>query len=350
MEQSLSRILVEVAVKTALKNIKDNSERGIRNIVDMALQCTEGRFQRKFFSTAQTMLQNENSAYYELVRDTVTHTDTRRILTFGMNLGYNACTIGAQQIRENEAKLHCNIPWTVLLRVDTRCMEDTEQNYHKIIQEGETLGIYAWMLFAADHAQALLSLAKAHPDSAFCIFCEAEDCTDAFLDEAAALYNIMLVVRYAENTAALCRELRKRALLYSVWYLYGPDDTAALQNGDLFDAMQQLTPVFAVFISQRDCPEAVQNLAHRSVQCARNAQTIRTILWEMRGDNRLIDTIISDDACSVYFDEKGDLFDQNRPIKSPPNNLFQDSLTNIFRSAYPKAAAEKRPSVPKHAK
>ena len=102
MEQNISRILVEMAVKTALKNIKDSPERGIRNLLDMALQCTEGKFQHEFFSTAQSMLQNENSAYYELVRDIVMHTDTNRLFTFGMNLGYNACTVGAQRIRENE--------------------------------------------------------------------------------------------------------------------------------------------------------------------------------------------------------------------------------------------------------
>lgn len=105
MEQSVSRVLVEMAVKTALKNIHDSPERGIRNLVDMALQCAEGRFQHSFFATAQTMLQNEDSAYYELVRDTVAHTDPGRLYTFGMNLGYNACTVGARHIRENEKKL-----------------------------------------------------------------------------------------------------------------------------------------------------------------------------------------------------------------------------------------------------
>lgn len=75
----MSRLLVETVVKKSLKGIKDSPERGIRNLVDMALQFSEGRFQKNFFTMAQIMLQNENSAYYDLVRETVTHTDTDRL-------------------------------------------------------------------------------------------------------------------------------------------------------------------------------------------------------------------------------------------------------------------------------
>ena len=63
MEQTMSRLLIETVVKRALEDIKESPERGIRNLIDMALQFSEGRFQREFFTSAQAMLQNENSAY-----------------------------------------------------------------------------------------------------------------------------------------------------------------------------------------------------------------------------------------------------------------------------------------------
>ena len=94
MEKSMSRMLVETVVKKALKSIKESPERGIRNLVDMALQFSEGRFQINFFTVTQTMFQNENSAYYGLVRNVVAYTDSDRLFTFGMNLGYNSCTEG----------------------------------------------------------------------------------------------------------------------------------------------------------------------------------------------------------------------------------------------------------------
>ena len=78
MENSMSRILIETTVRQTVKGIKENPKRSIRNLVDMALQLSAGRFQQRFFATAQKMLQND--------------------------LGYNGCTIGTRLILENEKK------------------------------------------------------------------------------------------------------------------------------------------------------------------------------------------------------------------------------------------------------
>lgn len=48
MEKSTSRIIIETIVKKALRDIKDSPERSIRNLVDMALHFSDGRFQRNF--------------------------------------------------------------------------------------------------------------------------------------------------------------------------------------------------------------------------------------------------------------------------------------------------------------
>lgn len=56
MENSLSRILIETTVRQTLKGLQENPKRSIRNVVDMALQFSEGRFQSRFFETAQELL------------------------------------------------------------------------------------------------------------------------------------------------------------------------------------------------------------------------------------------------------------------------------------------------------
>ena len=125
MEETMSRILVGTFVKRMLKEIRESPERNTRNLVDMALQFSRGRFQQHFFGAAQTMLQKEDSGYYALVRDTVAWADLDRLYTFGMNLGYNGCTAGARRIRENEKRLGCNIPRTILLELDTEGLDRT---------------------------------------------------------------------------------------------------------------------------------------------------------------------------------------------------------------------------------
>lgn len=334
MKKSMSRVLVETVVKKALKSIKDSPERGIRNLIDMASQFSQGRFQKNFFEVAQTMLQNENSAYYGLVREVVAHTDTDRLFTFGMNLGYNSCTEGARQIRENEKKLGCNIPWTVLLQVDTQQFAENRHKYSRLIREGERLGIYTWMLFPTEQPQELFSLVKDYPDSAFFIFCEAKDISSAFIEEAAECKNLMLVIRYGESVDDICGALRERGLMYSVWYQYSWKDTEIIINGDLFSSTQQVSPAFTVLLPEESCPEEVRCLAYQETKRARSEQNFRTITWELQRDNCLIDTIISGDACSVCFDKDGKLCGWSGSVENC--NLFQNGLVEMLLAACPK--------------
>ena len=76
MENSMSRILIETTVRQTLKGLQDNPKRSVRNLVDMALHFSEGRFQYRFFQTAHTMLEHQDSAYYALVEDAVKHIET----------------------------------------------------------------------------------------------------------------------------------------------------------------------------------------------------------------------------------------------------------------------------------
>ena len=336
MESSISKILVGSVVKKTLQDMKEDPNRGIRNLVDMALQFSDGRFQGDFFTTVQTMLQNENSAYYQLVREVVTHADTNRIYTFGMNLGYNGCTIGAQRIRENEKNLNCSIPWTVLIQIRKDDFEKKEPKYQAAVGSGEKLGIYSWMLFCESQPECVFPLVKAHPDSAFFLFCEPEGLTSEFLDEAIESNNLMLAIRFDEETGELCSKLRDLGLLYSVWAPYGQKDLESIANGDLFYSVQQLSPIFTALLPERNCPDVIQQLVCQTVQQARKEQSYHTMLWELSGDNRLVDTIISGDACSVYFDADGNINDRNGQIRCMHRNLFESSLKDIFVDACPK--------------
>ena len=67
MQQTLTRSLVETIVRNKLSDLEKNPERTTRNLIDMALHFSKGRFQKNFFNIAQTMLQDENSPYYQLI-------------------------------------------------------------------------------------------------------------------------------------------------------------------------------------------------------------------------------------------------------------------------------------------
>ncbi|MDO5346517.1 MAG: hypothetical protein Q4E91_12340 [Lachnospiraceae bacterium] len=136
MEENIARVLVETTVQKALREMKDFPERGIRNLIDMGVEFSGGRFQQYFFGIAQSMLQNEESAYYQLIRDVVQYVDLDKIKRFGVNLGYNSCTVGAKEIRTMEALENFDIPWSLGFFMHSQSALTQEKRYHNVIEQG----------------------------------------------------------------------------------------------------------------------------------------------------------------------------------------------------------------------
>ncbi len=340
MENSMSRLLIETTVRQALKNLREDPQRSTRNLIDMALQFSQGRFQNRFFETAQTMLKNENSAYYSLVQDAAGHIETEHLVRFGMNLGYNSCTWGAHRIRTNEQALGFNIPWTVLLKMEGDFSALQSEKYDAVITEGEGLGICCWMLFApqADPVR-LLPLAQAHPDSAFFLFCPSGTVTPLLAEKLEPLYNLMPVVRFDFASGAACSLLRKARLPYSLYCPYSRKEASSFIDGSLFAAAQRLHPIFTALIFRPDCPIKTRAAVYRAVVEIRKKQLFETVPWELYEDTCMLDEIISDDACWICFDGKGILRSPEGTSRPDCGNLFDCGLRAVIRQACPKPSS-----------
>lgn len=336
MRQDMSRTLVETIVKKTLIDMKKDPERSIRNLVDTAMTVSSGRFQKDFLQVITTMLQKEDSAYYALLRDVVSHVETQRLFTFGMNLGYNSCTIGAAKIRAKEEALSCRIPWAIQLELGSDA-GDHLADYRAVLEEGERLGVYTWLLFPRDSLEEAFRLAGEYPDSAFFLFCSPDQVTDVSLDFASELWNLMPVIRCETDVERACGEMRTREMLYSVYYPYNQREETYLLNGDSFLELQQLSPAFTVLVSDAGCPDMLRNAVYQAVVQARTSQRCRTILIDLERDMEYIDHIISDDVCTVRFDERGSLLKAGER-SGETGLLFQKSLTEILQWANPKRA------------
>lgn len=335
--RNVTHVLIETVVRRTLKDIQDSPKRSIRNLVDMALNFSEGRFQQQFFEVAQSMLQNEQSPYYALIQDVAAHVDTERLVRFGMNLGYNGCTVGAKRIRELEKQYGYNIPWTVALSLDIALFMTWQQRYHEVIAQGEEMGVYVWQLICEKQAQPILTLPLEHPDSAFILYCPAEEITDTFLDMAAELNNLMIVVRYdGDETAEACVKLRERGLLYSLYFTYKEADMEAIRSGDFFCGAQQLHPAFTALLAESGCPAEVQKAVYECIEQDRRAPQYETILWETVLDSSYVDGIISGDACTAGFDPQGQMYALYARMDGTCFNLFENNLSEIFKAAFPK--------------
>ena len=58
--------MIESAVAHGLKEIEEDPKRSARRLVDLGKQFSKNRFQDLVFSVMQELLDNENSAYYDM--------------------------------------------------------------------------------------------------------------------------------------------------------------------------------------------------------------------------------------------------------------------------------------------
>ena len=113
MDVNARKVVIETIVKKTLDEMRRSPELSIRRLVDMALDHSIGRFQKNFFEAAQAMLEDDLSPYYDLIQEVADNVSRDKLVRFGMNLGYNSCTMGANTIRIIEAAEKFNVPWSV---------------------------------------------------------------------------------------------------------------------------------------------------------------------------------------------------------------------------------------------
>lgn len=336
MDTVINSVLIETIVRKALRDIKETPERSTRNLVDLALNFCEGRFQRNFFERAQTILRNQRSQYYGLIQDIVTHVSAERLIKFGINLGYHSCTVGAKLIRTTEEKEGFNIPWSVSLTLSGADYKTHAVGYQKAIQQGQELGIYTWMLYCLHSPQSLFELIAVYRQHAFVLYCSPSDLSENVLDAAETLHNIMFVVRVASGVEETCQRLRERNFLYSIYYTYTESDVKHILNGDLLRDAELLHPAFTVFLMQPNCLPHVQTMVYQYVVRERNAQAYQTLPWDAVGDSNYVDSVISEDSCNVGFESDGRLSVFQNKMSTADYNLFKLPLRNILQQTFPK--------------
>ena len=335
---STNRILIETFVRKTLNTIQDSPERSIRNLVELAHHFSKGRFQQRFFQCAQQMLQNEQSAYYPLVRDIVNHVDHERLVRFGMNAGYNSCTLGAQKIRKIEKAEGFNIPWTLFLEIDDHVFSVHAAAYDELISQGKTMGIFTWFVCAKAPPMELFDLMRKHDDCAWILLCPSESISEAFLDEIDDLKHVMLSVTLDDDTAALCAELRSRKLLYAVHKYYHSNDLQQILNDDLLYDAQSMGAVFTALIPDLQCSASEREIVFDYVLRKRSEQRFSTIPWELMDDVLAIDTVISEDGCAAGFRKDSSFFSIANGKSVDGWNLFDHDLRTILSHTFEKQA------------
>lgn len=340
MGKDLTKILVECMLDRILQDSRSSPRRLARNLVDIGLNFAKGRFQKRFLTYAQEMLKNPESAYYELVSDQIANVGRKHLLTFGMNLGYNGCTVGAKRIREIEAEQNLNIPWSLSLILDKERLLNDPDSYCRIIEQGRNIGIYVYLLFLPDEdADLCLPLIEKYPNCAFGIFLRNSAFSDAYLEKLQKCGNAMTVIYADEAAPESCQRLREKHLLYGIHYSYGETDREEILSESWLTAQEPLRPCFAFLHAQDSCSLQTQHEIYQHVLAVRSEQKHPILYIELRRDIYQIDEIISNDACLVGFREDGSVHMYQQEDDRTDVNIFSTSLLDLLKTVALKRTA-----------
>lgn len=310
--------------------METDPDRSIRNMIDLGINFAKGRFQREFLEALQEMMQNEQSAYYDLVKNVIANTEHERLKTFGMNLGFQACTLGANTIRENEEKWNFNIPWAYRLPLGERGLSCVYLD--KIISEGKEMGTYVYLLTGEGRlTDGHMKVLKKHEDCAFIFLASPEAFSEELLCFLTVLQNCLILL---ENGSVLlpetAAELRRRRLFFGI-YENCPDDSGEeLYRAEHLKQICQSGAAFYVLMPENPYSFREDSLRREKTAGIRNRQEYPFIMIDYISDIQTIDRIISNDSCAVVFDAEGYVYTDTGEWKDTPYNIRQKSLHEIL--------------------
>lgn len=323
----LHRDLVEATVRRVLAGVRTDPERELRKLVDLGADVSRGRFQRRFLTAAQHLLEDPDSSYYAIARELLSQADFDRLVAFGMALGYDGCTRGARLIRQIEAEHGFNIPWALSLETESARLSGGElDRWTALIAEGTRLGIHAYLLRCDDPAAAV-PLAARQKNCAFLLFVRPDETGPRLLAALGKAPTCAVSVELAPGVEQACAALRQAGILHGVHWTYAA--LPEIRSGSWAGAVRHTGAPFGILIPGR-CPEETQQEVYRWV-CARRAeQRLPFVPIELRQDLRAIDRVVSDDDCAAGFGPDGQLLRDGRRIPGEDANCFAVPPDRIF--------------------
>lgn len=331
---------IDTAVTKALRDIQRDPDRSVRNLVDLGQSFAKGRFQKRFLRSAQSMLKDQQSAYYAAARQAVSQVDHANLKTFGINIGYNSCVKGAKRIRGLEAEHGMNIPWMITLEYAPGEGNVSIQTYDAMIRAGKELGIYTYCIrTAAQDLRDVEPLLSVHGDCAFTVFVAPGGYATALDASRLAAHKNLMVALCAEDPDFLpaAERLEAARCLYAAYALYDDSSISEVLSPAWMDRIVSSHCAFAFLIAQEECSAEGHRRVAEHVEVLRASQRHPVILMDFYADMLTIDQVISDQPCYMGVGADGRVFAVEP--RHAANLRIQDMpLFEILRATMPRHA------------
>lgn len=335
----LTYAMIKTAVENGIKYIEDNPKRGVRNLLDLGEYFARGRFQKDFYDLAHEILNNEDSCYYTIIENMVKNTNHKTIRDYGINIGFNSFTYGANIIREYEKSHEYIIPWVIVL--DFKLKNENhifEKEISKFIFSSKRIGIYSYIILLNDNINMLeevIHVIEKNEDCAFMIFVNPKILNEKLCEKLGMLTNLCISVSVENISKTSELVIRKAKLLKNYKCLYGAYtyyDDMDFRNISLETAKKAalIDSNYAILMRKPTCSINASKNLYNHIYKSRTKITKPIFPMDFYGDIARIGSIISDEPCFLSVDSIGQVAFSNLYNKKTKYNILDSSIEEIL--------------------
>ncbi|KAF5055839.1 hypothetical protein DSECCO2_373520 [anaerobic digester metagenome] len=335
----LTYAVIKTAVENGIRYIQDNPKRGVRNLLDLGEYFARGRFQKDFFELAHGILKNEDSYYYDIIESLIKNTKHKSIADFGINIGFNSMTYGANIIRENEKKFGYNIPWVIVF--DFEKSNDDHISVHeadRLIQEGKKTGIYSYMIMLGKNIEMfdeMYAAIEKNRDCAIVIFIDPCIIDEETAKKLSNLSNTCINV-IIEDDCTLAVEktniLKKYKCFYGGYMYYNDNNASDIMNGVVSNKLMSASMNFAVLVKDQECSDETSIKVYEYIYNSRTRTNHPVCLMDFYGDIARIDSIISEESFFLSIDSSGQATASSLYGAKTYLNITESSLADVLKN------------------
>lgn len=198
LENVMKRAVIGATMGIALKGIKADSKRSIRNTLDLFDHFTAEIFDKKTLNKIRCEADNTNSSLYKLIMKTAASVDNTMLKTIGTNLCCNRLILFPTRESGNTKAT-----------TDLKQQIVTANAINDIVEQGINAGAYFYVITGNEpfqYKEILLNICHNHNDCVFYIKTNGKDISDDLADEIVDAGNIILAINIdkGEEPTELC--------------------------------------------------------------------------------------------------------------------------------------------------
>lgn len=288
LQHRLARQMIDVAVSKALEDMKGNTKRSIRNLIDLGMLFSKSENSKRFFSAAQKVIANPQNPYPSLAARMISDVDNDTIKKAGLNLGYDSLVYGAQKLRKKQEDLGLTFPWLLIFDIS----ETSPVMFRKLehcIREGQELGIYSYVICPHERGDisAVCEIAKRFDESLFILKGYPAFISEQIAETIGKIHNIVVSVQVADTdpdcatAGEAFRLLKRNRCLYGFHVCYNEDTVNRVTAPAYIHSAIGFGNLFGAYIAENNASDAVRDAVHAFAcrERGESGQPLITLDW-----------------------------------------------------------------------